>query len=127
MTAPEDDLLLGRAVIEQNLVSREALLETLFQAARERRDGNARPLGVTLVTRGLITQEDLDKLISSRLQSRAKDSGVPDQAKLGRLLVAVGLVTPSNLAECAKLQEGIRSSGKTAPAIGEILVSRGYV
>src|SRR6188768_1658414 len=89
MKTPEDDFFLGRTVLENKTVSREALLETLFQMAQERKAGNPRPLGVLLVTHGHLTQEDLE--------------------------------------ECVRLQEEIRASGKTAPALGELVVHRGYV
>ena len=46
MKTPEDDFFLGRTVLENKTVSREALLETLFQMAQERKAGNPRPLGV---------------------------------------------------------------------------------
>ena len=40
MKTPEDDFFLGRTVLERKTVSREALLECLFQMAQERKAGN---------------------------------------------------------------------------------------
>jgi hypothetical protein len=125
MKTPEDDSFLGRAVLERKLVTRDALLECLFQMAQERRAGNPRPLGVLLVSRGLLTQEDLDGLLSDRV------SGEPatplSESEVGKLLVASGLITRENIEECLRLQEELRKSGKTSPPLGELVVHRGYV
>jgi serine/threonine-protein kinase len=126
MKTPEDDFFLGRTVLENKTVSREALLETLFQMAQERKAGNPRPLGVLLVTHGHLTQEDLEAVLASRVASSGAAAPL-NEAEVGRLLVAAGLISKENIEECVRLQEEIRASGKTAPALGELVVHRGYV
>src|SRR2546422_10472020 len=69
MKTPEDDFYLGRAVLERTLVAREALLECLFQMSQERRSGVPRPLGVLLVSRGLLTQEELNEILRERVSA----------------------------------------------------------
>ncbi len=69
MKSPEDDFFLGRTVLEKRAVSREALLECLFQMAQERKAGLPRPLGVLMVEHGHLTQEDLDAILASRVAS----------------------------------------------------------
>jgi len=126
MKSPEDDFFLGHTVLEKRTVSREALLECLFMMAQERKAGVPRPLGVLLVAHGHLTQDDLDAILASRVASSGASSTL-SEAEVGRLLVAAGLISKENIEECVRLQEEIRSSGKTAPPLGELVVHRGYV
>ena len=93
---PEDDFYLGRTVLEKKLVSREALLESLFQLSQERKAGQPRPLGVVLVSRGLLSQEDLDGHLASRV-SAADGVGGLTEVEVGKLLVASGLISQANV------------------------------
>jgi len=126
MKNPEDDFFLGHTVLERKTVSREALLECLFQMSQERKSGLPRPLGVLLVAHGHLTQEDLDAVLSARVSNAGSDATI-SEAEVGRLLVAAGLISKENIEECVRLQEEIRASGKTAPPLGELVVHRGYV
>jgi len=126
MKTPEDDFFLGRTVLERKTVSREALLECLFQMTQERKAGLPRPLGVLLVSRGHISQEDLEGILASRVSAAGTDSTL-SEAEVGRLLVAAGLISKENIEECVRLQEEMRSAGKSAPPLGELVVHRGYV
>jgi hypothetical protein len=126
MRTPEDDFYLGRTLLERKLASREALLECLFQLSQERKAGQPRPLGVVLVSRGLLTQEDLDGLLAARVGA-AGGPGHLTETEVGKLLVASGLITRENVEECVRLQEEMRRSGKQTPPLGELVVHRGYV
>lgn len=127
MQIPEDDVFLGRTVLERKLVSREALLECLFQCAQERKAGRPRPLGVLLVSKGLLLQEDLDAILASRVSSGGGHPKTLSEAEVGRLLVAAGLLSRENVEECVRLQEEIRRAGKVPPPLGQLAVHRGYV
>src|SRR5881392_462956 len=98
MKTPEDDFFLGRTVLDQKTVSREALLECLFQMAQERKAGIPRPLGVLLVARGHLTQDDLDGILASRVTAAGASSSL-SEAEVGRLLVAAGLISRENVEE----------------------------
>ena len=126
MKTPEDDFFLGHTVLERKIVSREALLECLFQMSQERKAGLPRPLGVLLVAHGHLTQEDLGAILASRVSSAGSDATI-SEAEVGRLLVAAGLISKENIEECVRLQEEIRASGKTAPPLGALVVHRGSV
>ena len=89
MRTPEDDAHLGRTVLERGLVAREALLECLFQMTLERKAGVPRPLGVLLVSRGCLSEDDLNSILASRV-SAAGAAGTLPEAEVGRLLVATG-------------------------------------
>lgn len=126
MKTLEDDFYLGHTVLERKLVTREALLECLFLMAQERKAGQPRPLGVLLVARGLLTQEDLDGMMASRVAGAGGQGSLPE-AEVGRLLVASGLISKENIEECVRLQEDLKKAGKPAPPLGELVVHRGYV
>ncbi len=126
MGTPEDDFHLGQTVLDRGLVAREGLLECLFQMALDRKAGAPRPLGVLLESRGLLSQEDLNGILASRV-SAAGAAGTLPEAEVGRLLVASGLISKENVEECVRLQQELRRGGKQAPPLGEVVVSRGYV
>ena len=128
MKTPEDDFYLGQAVLERKLVTREALLECLFQMSQERKSGMPRPLGVLLVSRGVLTQDELNETLAARVSAAGAGTGTAlSEAEVGKLLVAAGLISRENVEECVGLQEEMRRSGKSAPPLGELVVHRGYV
>jgi hypothetical protein len=125
MKAPEDDFFLARHVLENNLVSREALLECLFQMAQDRKAGAPRPLAVMITSRGLMTESEVSRVLSGR--EKPSDSiGLLSDEKVGNLLVKAGLISKENVEECARLQQEMQASGKSPPPIGELVVARGY-
>jgi hypothetical protein len=126
MLTAEDDIYLGRYVLDHQLVPRETLLECLFQFAQERKGGRPRPLGVLLVARGALLQQELETILASRVAAAGGSAGL-SEAEVGRLLIAAGLITKENVEECARLQDELRRSGKSPPPLGELLVHRGYV
>ena len=74
-------------------------------------------IGVLLVRRGLLTVSELDAILALQRAS----SGAPNALRLGSILLALGMVSPEQLAEAVKLQ---RASGHL---LGEILTTSGYV
>ena len=104
MKTPEDDFYLGRTVLEKKLVAREALLECLFQMSQERKSGMPRPLGVLLASRGLLTQDELNDILSARVSASGAGPPLPE-AEVGKLLVAAGLISRENVEECVRLQD----------------------
>lgn len=130
MQTYEDDFYLGRHVLEHRLVAREALLECLYQLAQDRRTGSrmgfARPLGVMLVERGLLTEEDLNRILMAR---SAATGGAPvrTDAEVGKLLVAMGLLREGDVQECVRMQEAERRAGRKPPRLGELVVRQGIV
>lgn len=126
----EDDDFVCRHVLETKLVSREAMLECLFEIAQERRanaqPGYARPLGVLLVARGLLAETDLNQILASRV-SRSGAIRDISEAELGKLLVAAGLVTSEQVDECLRSQDESRRKGVAPFRLGELIVQSGRV
>src|SRR5262245_8698824 len=91
--AEYDDLAVGRAVLERQLVSREAILDCLFEMVAERKGERARgfprPLGVMLVQRSLITEPQLRDILADRLSPEKRPDRLA-QVQLGELLKAFG-------------------------------------
>jgi len=125
MKAPEDDFYLARHVLDNNIVSREALLECLFQLTQERKSGSPRPLGVILASKGLLTEAEVSRVLSGRERPSGSWSLLSDE-KVGNLLVRSGLITQENVEECLRLQQEMQVSGKAPPPLGELVVHRGY-
>ncbi len=125
MKAPEDDFYLAKHALENNLVSREALLECLFQMAQERKSGAPRPLGVLLAARGLLTEPEVSRILAGREQPSGSWRLLSDE-KTGNLLVKAGLISRENVEECVRIQQEMRNSGKSLPPLGELVVARGY-
>jgi hypothetical protein len=125
MKAPEDDFFLARHVLENNLVSREALLECLFQMTQDRKAGAPRPLAVMITSRGLMTESEVSRVLSGR-EKPSGSFGLLSDEKVGQLLVKAGLISRENVEECARLQQEMQASGKSPPPIGELVVARGY-
>lgn len=129
MHTPEDDVYLGRYVLEHNLVSREALLECLFEIAQERRagakPGYAPPLGVLLVSRGLLTEEELNATLGATLSAPGSGRSLGEMG-IGKLLAASGLVSNEQVQECLTLQQNLKREGRQPPRLGELVVQKGY-
>jgi serine/threonine-protein kinase len=129
MTVVErDDLFIGRALLEQGLVGRDELADCVIEAARERRGGSAgRPLGVVLVDRGLISEDQLARVLARRVdpQGGAEVTQVADIA-LGQLFVASGYCTREQVEECIAEQARRRAAGERPGRLGEVLVERGF-
>ncbi len=127
--SPDDDVFVGRYVLENNVVSREAVLESLFQIAQERRSGArpgySRPLGVVLIARGLLTEEDLNAILAARVSPSSAHR--LNEAEVGKLLVAGGIMVQEDVDRCVAMQKETRAAGRTPPRLGELVVKRGYV
>lgn len=121
--ADADDVYVGRTLLESGRITRDELVECLFDLAVERRAAGTpvRPLGVLLVARGRITRPQLNALLAKRVSlvdPRLRDATAP---ALGELLIAAGAATRDQVAECLLLQ-----NDDSAKRLGELLVENGY-
>jgi hypothetical protein len=123
--AEQDDVYIGRTLLQSGRISRDDLLEALFDMANERRQtkGTARPLGVLLAARGRISRKEVNDLLAGRVgstdESRLQQS---TDLALGEILVASGAATPDQVQECLLAQE----RNGTGRRLGELLIDRGY-
>ena len=126
MKSLEDDFFLGRYLLEHRMVSREILLECLYQVAQDRRASHPRPLGVVLIGRGLITEDQLNRILIERVSPSGTWRSL-SEVELGRLLVAGGLISRDKVDECLAVQSELQAAKKTVTSLGELVVERGYV
>lgn len=91
--AEPDDIEVGRRILDREILTREQLLDCLFETIAERRGERqrafARPLGVLLLERGLITEDQFLELVGQRFETRKphqKLSNIP----MGEILVSLG-------------------------------------
>ncbi len=125
--AEEDDLYVGKRSLEEGLLGKEHLLESLLDLAEERRrrDGQKtpRPLGALLVARGFLKQADLNRLLAGRLGP----GSVSADLEFGKVLIACKYATAGQVDEAVREQEADRESGRPPRRLGEILLSKGHL
>lgn len=113
MNPPETDLHVGRYVLEKRMATRQAFLECLYEAARDRRALRPRSLGTVLVSRGHLTNDQLNQILIERSASpdrfksparpRASSPGGDAQAEVD--LAASAYVRQKKLVRRDQLQE----------------------
>ncbi len=128
--AEADDLFLGRYVLAHKLVAREALLEALFEIAAERGGKGARPyarpLGVILATRGLLTDGQLVSILSERIPEAGElTASQLNDMDFGSLVRFAGIASRAQVQECLLRQRQAKRPGRPSRRLGEILIERG--
>ncbi|MBI2931401.1 MAG: serine/threonine protein kinase [Planctomycetes bacterium] len=128
--AEQDDIFVGRRLLEAGGITQEELIESLFDMAIERRSGRSviRPLGVFLLARGRLTQAALNQLLTERVRPPPEDATVSQATDLaiGDVLVAAGAATAVQVNECLHLQREGKRPGRPSKRLGELLVEKGY-
>jgi len=126
--AEQDDVYVGRRLLEMGVVAREQLVECLFEIAVERRACRAtEPLGMMLVRRGLVRKAEIGMILGERVRAPRGDV-TPSQSSdlaFGELLVAAGVATSVQVNECLVAQRE-KPAGAPSRRLGELLVERGY-
>jgi hypothetical protein len=129
LKAGEQDFYLGRYALDNNLASREALLECLYEVARDRRagarPGASCPLGELLISKRLLTREEVETILSLR-EAPSGGTASTDEDKVGQLLVAAGILEEKGLERCLSFQQDARRAQKAIPRLGEVVVRCGY-
>lgn len=123
-------LLLGSTAVRRGLITSAQLREALAEQAREAAANRhaPRPLGVILVARGYLAEQQLLALLQEQ-RERAASGGLENvkDSLLGQILVRHGPVTAVQVEECLRVQATLIEEGyKPAPRLGEILVQKGY-
>ena len=125
------DALLGRIAVEKGLVT-EAQLKECVRDQKTAVAGSEKPLGVVMLARGLIGQEDLEKILLEQNQRlRSLDSYQKMQKVeylFGQLLVKHNKATQIQINKCLEIQQRLAEKGASqVPRLGELLVEHGYV
>ena len=129
--------MLGQIAVEKGLITQKQLEECV----REQEDSEGqkpgpraptRPLGVVMVSRGVIEPKDLKTLLEEQdRRLKAIDQHLKNQKVeylFGQLLVKNNLATQLQINKCLEIQMKLTEKGvQPVPRLGELLVEHGFV
>jgi predicted RNA-binding Zn-ribbon protein involved in translation (DUF1610 family) len=137
------DMLLGRLAVDKGLITEAQLQECMKEqekALGAATDPNKtlgassvpRPLGVVMLSRGLIKEEDLVKLLEEQSQKLKAIENFQKMQKVeylfGQLLVKHNKATQLQINKCLQIQQQMAEKGQQPiPRLGELLVEHGFV
>ncbi len=120
--APEDGcLVLGRLALKHRFLTEEQLTEAVAFQQEEKRLGKHTLLGSLLVRKALITQNQLDFLLSVQMIMEIRKL----DRRFGELAVENGFVTQEDVDDALREQQSLFKKTRTIRLVGEILVERG--
>lgn len=112
---------LGRLALKHRFLTEGQLKDAFALQQEAQREGRRALLGSLLVRQGLITQKQLDFLLSLQMVMEARKL----DRKFGEVAVKNGCVGPQDVEEALQEQERLFKKTRTVRLIGEILVERG--
>jgi formylglycine-generating enzyme required for sulfatase activity len=125
------DALLGNMAIHRGLLTHDQLRAALAEQGRDLRGGKThpRPLGIILVGKGYISDEQLLELLEAqKLKTQELELSKKQDSLLGRILVQKSQVTQQQLNECLGIQAASLEDGEEeVPRLGALLIKKGYV
>jgi predicted Ser/Thr protein kinase/tetratricopeptide (TPR) repeat protein len=124
------DGLVGKLALQKGIVSAAQLKECLAEQAALQKAGQKRPLGVIMVGRGLMTDEDLLTLLEEQRKVLAERSNYAQIAKedflFGQILLKQGVATSDEINQALRLQAEAAERGEmNVPRLGQILIQMG--
>jgi hypothetical protein len=124
------DGLVGKLALQKGMISADQLRDCLAEQAALRKAGQKRPLGVIMVGRGLMKDEDLLVLLEEQKRVLAERSDFTrvrqEDFLFGQILLKQGVATSDEINEALRLQAEAAERGETAvPRLGQILVGMG--
>ncbi|MBI2923346.1 MAG: protein kinase [Planctomycetes bacterium] len=125
MSAPSDEILLGKLALTAGLVSREQL-----DACVKEQEATRRPLGEVLVKRGILSQVDLQTLLAQQelnLQKRHETTLLRKQDSLfGRVAIILRMVSQEAANGAIREQARLETEGHRV-RLGKVMVQRGLL
>jgi formylglycine-generating enzyme required for sulfatase activity len=125
------DALLGNMAIHRGLLTHDQLRAALAEQGRDLRGGKAhpRPLGIILVGKGYLTDEQLLELLEAQKQKTQElEQSKKQDSLLGRILVQKGQISQQQLNECLGIQAASLEDGEEeVPRLGALLIKKGFV
>ena len=131
------DIMLGQIAVEKGLITQQQLEECVREqeASAGQKPGPrtpTRPLGVVMLSRGVIEQKDLEGLLEEQhrrlktMEDHLKNQKV--EYLFGQLLVKNNLATQLQVNKCLEVQIKLTEKGvQPVPRLGELLVEHGFV
>ncbi|HLY11979.1 MAG TPA: protein kinase [Planctomycetota bacterium] len=124
------DGLVGKLALQKGLISAGQLKDCLAEQAALQKAGQKRPLGVIMVGKGLMKDEDLLDLLEEQKRVLAERSNFlqvrKDDFLFGQILLKQGVATSAEINEALRLQAEAAERGEMAvPRLGQILIEMG--
>jgi len=124
------DGMVGKLALQKGKISADQLKDCLSEQAAFQKAGHKRPLGVIMVSRGLMTDGDLLDLLEEQKRVLAERSNYAQIRKedflFGQILLKQGVATSDEINEALRLQAEAAERGETAvPRLGQILIEMG--
>ncbi|MBI3856176.1 MAG: protein kinase [Planctomycetes bacterium] len=124
------DGLVGKLALQKGMISAAQLKECLAEQAALQKAGQKRPLGVIMVGRSLMKDEDLLDLLEEQRKVLAERSNYSQVARedflFGQILLKQGVATSEEINQALRLQAEAAERGEMAvPRLGQILIQMG--
>jgi hypothetical protein len=124
------DGLVGKLALQRGMISPGQLKECLAEQAALQKAGQKRPLGVIMVSRGLMKDEDLLDLLDEQKKVLTERSNYTQVAKedrlFGQILLKQGVATSDEINQALRLQAEAAERGEIpVPRLGQILIQMG--
>ncbi len=124
------DGLVGKLALQKGMISAEQLKDCLAEQAALQKSGQKRPLGVIMVSRGLMKDEDLLDLLEEQKRVLAERSNYTqirrDDFLFGQILLKQGVATSAEINDALRTQAEAAERGETSvPRLGQILIEMG--
>jgi len=124
------DGLVGKLALQKGMISADQLKDCLAEQAVLQKSGQKRPLGVIMVSRGLMKDEDLLDLLEEQKRVLAERSNYAqirkDDFLFGQILLKQGVATSGEINDALRTQAEAAERGETAvPRLGQILIEMG--
>jgi predicted Ser/Thr protein kinase/tetratricopeptide (TPR) repeat protein len=124
------DGLVGKLALQKGLISAPQLKECLAEQATLQKAGQKRPLGVIMVSRGLMKDEDLLDLLEEQRRVLTERSNYTQVRKedflFGQILLKQGVATSEEINQALRVQAEAAERGEMAvPRLGQILIDMG--
>src|SRR6185295_2477723 len=124
------DGLVGKLALQKGMITATQLKDCLAEQAALHKAGQKRPLGVIMVGRGYMKDEDLLGLLEEQKKVLAERSNYTQVAKedflFGQILLKQGVATSDQINQALRLQAEAAERGEMAvPRLGQILIQMG--
>ncbi|HVE41297.1 MAG TPA: protein kinase [Planctomycetota bacterium] len=124
------DGLVGKLALQKGMISAAQLKDCLAEQAALLKAGQKRPLGVIMVSRGLMKDEDLLDLLDEQKKVLTEKSNYTQVAKedrlFGQILLKQGVATSDEINQALRLQAEAAERGEIpVPRLGQILIQMG--
>jgi len=124
------DGLVGKLAVQKGFLTAAQLKECLAEQTAHEKAGRKRPLGVILVSRGFLKDEDLLELLEEQKRYLAERSNYAQVRKddflFGQILIKQGVAGPEEVNRALRTQAEAAERGELpVPRLGQILMEMG--